>query len=118
LGTPFVSGLTGVDGALNITAQGVTYFDPTALKLTPGTNIFNFTTITIAAGSTLKFSDGVFHGPVYFLASGDVNIQGFLDLRGDASPGPTPSAAEQSISFAGSGGYSGGLGGIHGDTNH
>jgi hypothetical protein len=107
-----------VDGALNITTPGVTYFDPVALKLTPGTNIFNFTTITIAAGSTLKFWEGVFHGPVFLLASGDVTINGTIDITGDNSPGPTASGAQQGISFPGSGGYSGGLGGIHADSNH
>ena len=117
-GTPFSSGSTGVDGALNITTPGVTYFNPTALNLTKNTNIFNFTTITIAAGSTLKFWEGVFHGPVFLLASGDVTINGTIDITGDASPGPTASGAQQGISFAGSGGYSGGLGGIHGDPNH
>jgi hypothetical protein len=118
IGTPFSSGSTGVDGALNITTPGVTFFDPKALKLTAGTSIFNFTTITIAADSILKFSEAVFHGPVFFLASGDVINNGVILLDGDASPGPTASAAEQSISFAGSGGYSGGLGGIHSDANH
>jgi hypothetical protein len=117
-GTPFISGSTEVDGALNITAPGVTYFDPVAMKLTKNTNIFNFTTITIAAGSTLKFWEGVFHGPVFLLASGDVTINGTLDLTGDNSPGPTASGAQQGIEFAGSGGYSGGMGGIHGDSNH
>jgi hypothetical protein len=117
-GTPFSSGSTGVDGALNITAPGVTYFNPAAMNLTQNTNIFNFTTITIAAGSTLKFWEGVFHGPVFLLASGDVNINGVIDISGDASPGPTPSGAQQGISFAGSGGYSGGLGGIQGDATH
>jgi len=117
-GTTFSSASTGVDGALNITAPGVTYFNPTTLKLTANTNIFNFTTITIAAGSTLKFWEGVFHGPVFLLASGDVTINGVIDITGDASPGPTASAALQGISFAGSGGYSGGLGGFHGDSTH
>jgi hypothetical protein len=117
-GTPFSSGSTGVDGALSITTPGVTYFNPVAMKLTTGTNIFNFTTITIAAGSTLKFWEGVFHGPVFLLASGDVTINGTIDLTGDNSPGPTASGAQQGISFPGSGGYSGGLGGIHGDPNH
>ena len=118
LGTPFSSGSTGADGALNITTPGVTYFNPAALKLTTGVNIFNFTTITIAAGSTLKFSESTFHGPVYFLASGDVTINGTLDLTGDNSPGPTLTAVQQGVEFAGSGGYSGGAGGIHGDPNH
>src|SRR5271165_1662727 len=115
----FSSGSTGSDGALNITAPGVTYLDPTAMKINPkGDNIFNFTTINIANGSVLKISEVKVHGPVYFLAQGDVNINGVIDLRGDDSPGPTPTAAEQSPAFAGSGGYSGGLGGVHGDQNH
>lgn len=103
-GTTFSSGSTGVDGALNITAAGVTYFNPTAMNLTKNTNIFNFTTITIANGSALKFYAGVLHGPVFLLASGDVNINGVIDITGDASPGPTASAAQQGVEFAGSGG--------------
>ena len=89
------------------------------MKLNPkGDNIFNFTTITIASGSVLKLSEVKLHGPVYFLAQGDVTINGAIDLRGDDSPGPTTTAAEQIPAYAGSGGYSGGLGGIHADSNH
>jgi hypothetical protein len=117
-GTTFSSGSTGVDGALNITAPGVTYFNPTAMNLTKNTNIFNFTAITIASGSLLKFYEGVLHGPVFLLASGDVTINGVIDITGDASPGPTASAAQQGVEFAGSGGYTGGMGGICGDSNH
>jgi hypothetical protein len=81
-GTTFSSGSTGVDGALNITAPGVTYFNPAAMNLTKNTNVFNFTTITIANGSSLKFWEGVFHGPVFLLASGDVAINGTIaELR-------------------------------------
>jgi hypothetical protein len=115
----FSSGSTGADGALNITAPGVTYLDPKAMMINPkGDNIFNFTTIQINSGSILKISELKVHGPVYFLAQGDVQIAGVIDLRGDDSPGPTATAAEQNPVFAGSGGYSGGLGGVHGDTNH
>jgi hypothetical protein len=115
----FNSTSDGSDGALNITAPGVTYLDPVALKLNPKNgNIFNFTTITIAKGSVLKLSDLKFHGPVFFLAQGDVVINGAIDLSGDDSPGPSQSPAEENPEFAGSGGYSGGLGGIHGDSNH
>lgn len=115
----FSSGSTGSDGALNITAAGVTWFDPVALNIDPKRdNIFNFTTVTVAHGSILKISEAKVHGPVYFLAQGDVVINGVIDITGQDSPGPTTTAAEQSLSFAGSGGYSGGLGGIHGDSNH
>src|SRR5437016_1988290 len=67
----FSSGSTGADGQLNITAPGVTYLDPVALNINPARdNIFNFTTINIAAGSTLRISEVKVHGPVYFLATG------------------------------------------------
>ena len=115
----FNSGSTGADNALNITAPGVTYLDPKAMMIDPeGDNIFNFTTINIAHGSLLKLSEVKVHGPVYFLAQGDVTINGVIDLTGDTSPGTTATAAEQIPAFAGSGGYSGGLGGIKGDPNH
>src|SRR5436305_142819 len=92
----FNSGSTGADGALNITAPGVTYLDPKAMNIDPeGDNIFNFTTINIASGSVLKISEVKVHGPIYFLAKGDVVINGAIDLNGDDSPGPTVSAAEQ-----------------------
>ncbi len=84
----FNSGSDGTDGALNITAPGVTYLDPVAMKLHPKFgNIFNFTTITIAKGSALKLSELKFHGGVFFLAQGDVVINGAIDLTGDDSPG-------------------------------
>src|SRR5947209_6232013 len=75
----FSSGSTGADGALHITAVGVTYFDPVALSLPKNTNIFNFTGVTIDKNSTLKFSEGKFHGPVFLLSQGDVNINGTID---------------------------------------
>ena len=115
----FSSGSTGADGALNISAPGVTYFDPRALNIDPeGDNVFHFTTITIAIGSVLRISEAKVHGPVYFLAKGDVLINGRIDIRGENSVGPTPSAIEQIPAFAGSGGYSGGAGGIRGDASH
>jgi len=75
----FSSGSTGADGALNITAAGVTYLDPKAMMINPkGDNIFNFTTIT--QNSILKISELKVHGPVYFLAQGDVTINGAIDI--------------------------------------
>src|SRR6266581_3213399 len=74
---PFSSGSTGHEGALNITASGVTYFDPGVMNLNPVVpGIFNFTTINVASGSTLKFTENKYHGSVYFLASGDVTVAG------------------------------------------
>ena len=56
-GQTFSSGSTGSDGALTYTTPGTYVFDPTALtppRNSYGNGIFNFTTITIAAGVTLK----------------------------------------------------------------
>ena len=109
---PFSSGSTGADGALNITAPGVTYFNPAALSLNPAIpNIFNFTTINIAAGSTLKFTEEAFHGPAFFLATGNVTISGTLDLSGGNGINPMSLQSTRLQSYAGSGGYGGGLGG-------
>jgi hypothetical protein len=111
---PFNSGSTGHEGALSITASGVTYFDPVAMNLNPVVpGIFNFTTINIAAGSTLKFTENKYHGPVYFLVSGDVTIAGTLDLTGDPgySLNCNTQLAQRIPNAAGSGGFSGGIGG-------
>src|SRR5206468_12349996 len=110
---PFSSGSTGHEGALNITASGVTYFDPSVMNLNtvvPG--IFNFTTINVASGSTLKLTENKYHGPVYFLASGDVTISGALDLYGDDGYGLITLPDQRVPNAAGSGGFSGGIGGF------
>src|SRR5712691_5907800 len=108
---PFSSGSTGHESALNIVAPGVTVFDPVALNLNPVVpGIFNFTTINVAAGSTLKFTENKYHGTVYFLASGDVTNTGTMDLSGDASYGTINFASQRIPNAAGSGGFSGGIG--------
>jgi hypothetical protein len=113
----FSSGSTGADGPLNITAPGVTYFNPAALNLHPANpNIFNFTTITIAQGATLVLTEEVFHGPAFFLATGDVVITGTLDLSGNGGGNGTSIQSGRLTSYAGSGGYGGGLGGGPGGT--
>src|SRR5437660_1327199 len=99
---PFNSGSTGHEGALNITASGVTLFDPIAMKLNPVVpGIFNFTTINVASASTLKFTENKYHGSVYFLASGDVTIPGTLDLSGDDSYGGITFASQRIPNVAG-----------------
>jgi hypothetical protein len=74
--------------------------------------IFNFTTINVASGSTLRFTENVYHGTVYFLASGDVTIPGTLDLHGDDSYGNISFASQRVPNAGGSGGFSGGIGGF------
>jgi hypothetical protein len=109
----FSSGSTGSDGALNYTVPGTYQFDPTVLGLDPaGDGVFNFTTINIAKGVTLQLSS-TYHlnRPVYWLASGNVTINGTIDLSGAA--GSAPSAVPSSIvpASGGPGGYGGGIGG-------
>src|SRR5260221_7875195 len=81
----FSSGSDGSDGAYNPTgaAGTVIIFDATQFHGSQvGANIFNFTTITIPAGVTVKLSGNTLNGPVFWLAQGDVSINGTLDLNG------------------------------------
>jgi hypothetical protein len=71
---PFDAGSTGADGALNITSN-------TALNL-PANGIFNFTTISVAAGTTLTFNRNPLNTPVHLLATSNVTINGTIDVSG------------------------------------
>src|SRR6266550_4350883 len=73
----FNSGSTGADGALNMTTN-------TTLDLPPN-GIFNFTTINVASGATLSFNRNIFNTPAYLLATGDVIIDGTIDVSGSGS---------------------------------
>lgn len=82
----FTSGSTGADGALDYSVLlpngGVAVFDPTKFNppLDPsGDNVFNFTTINIPANVTVRLSGRVLKGPVWWLATGDVTINGKPD---------------------------------------
>src|SRR5450755_1106851 len=71
----FSSGSTGSDGALTFNTPGTYVFDPKTYNppLDPsGDNVFNFTTITIASGVTVRLTGSVINGPVVWLASGTV----------------------------------------------
>jgi hypothetical protein len=109
----WTSGSNGSDGALNITAQGVTVFDPVALNLDQdGDNVFHFTTISIAAGATLQLTASKLRmRPVIFLASGGVTIVGTLDLSGAKGYNSAGDISLRGPSEPGPGGYSGGVGG-------
>jgi hypothetical protein len=90
----FTSGSTGADGALDVTAADVT------VNLPPE-GILHYTTITIAAGRTLRFKPNALNTPVYLLATGDVTIAGSINLNG--SPGNGVSGG-----LPGPGGFAGG----------
>ncbi|MDZ4800992.1 MAG: hypothetical protein SGI92_22775 [Bryobacteraceae bacterium] len=75
-------------------------------------HIYQFTTITIPAGTTVRLSGWAINGPVYWLAQGDVTIAGTLDLAGQ--PGhPCRGSILRAPSEPGAGGYSGGLAGVY-----
>lgn len=108
----FDSGSTGADGALSFApGAGTIIFDPVALGLdTDGDNIYHFTTIDIPTGTTVRLTATMLGEgrPVYWLATGNVTIEGVLDLDGNDGHGfsdGTPLASEP-----GAGGFAGGRG--------
>jgi hypothetical protein len=111
----FSSGSTGSDGALNLTTPGTVIFDPVTMNLDPaGDNVFNFTTINIAQGTTVVLTAGKLRNkPVIWLASGAITIAGNLNLQG--ADGATMTAANPGEArfpaMPGPGGFPGGVGG-------
>jgi hypothetical protein len=101
LAQTFNSGSTGADGAFNPTAA-------TTLTLPPD-GVFNFTTITIPSGVTVKFARNSSNTPVTLLASGNVTINGIIDVSG-ANGG---AALIGATAVSGNGGL-GGVGGFDG----
>ncbi len=116
----FNSGSDGSDGALTIPANaGTIVFDPTDIArwgriLDPdGDGVYNFTTITINSGSTLRLRGDKVSKPVHWLATGDVVINGVLDLSGATGVGTTDLSVRRQVAIPGSGGFAGGAGGTY-----
>lgn len=111
----FSTGSTGADGALDFpNVSGTVRFDPAKFNppLNPsGDNIFNFTTIHIPSGVRVELSGSILHGPVIWLATGDVLIEGVIDLNGQNGVPGTFSLANRQRAMPGAGGFSGGVGG-------
>jgi len=113
-GQTFNSGSNGSDGALNLTTPGTIIFDPKSFSppLNPaGDNVYNFTTINIGAGVTVKLTSKVLTGPIYWLAQGAVTITGVIDASGETGYAVTDNISDRVPAAGGAGGYSGGLGG-------
>lgn len=110
----FNSGSNGSDGALNYTTAGTYTFDPQILGLNAaGDNVFNFTTINIAANVTLNMpADVLRNRAVIWLAQGNVTIAGTLALQGanGAAESSTNPGQARSPAMPGAGGFPGGVG--------
>jgi hypothetical protein len=111
----FSSGSTGADGAYSPTVSGD--FDPVALNINAaGDNIFNFTTINIPAGVTIRLrASKVRNAPVTWLATGNVTIAGTINISGDTgyaldAGNPSLTLSTRRPAEPGAGGYYGGLG--------
>ncbi len=103
----FNSGSTGADGAFSPTTN-------TEVQLPPN-GVFNFTTVNIPAGVTVKFKKNATNTPVVILASGDVTIAGAINVAGGSSPavgaaGDGNLADDGLPGRGGPGGYDGGYG--------
>ncbi len=110
-GGTFQSGSDGSDGALDLTGEtGVVVFDPSALGLdVDRDNVFHFTTVLIPAEVTLRLrAPDLQFAPVYWLCTGDVRIDGVIDLGGD--DGHDDQVGNRRPSIPGPGGFPGGEG--------
>ena len=98
----FSSGSTGADGA----------FSPTTSQTiqVPESGTFNFTTINIPTGVTITYTRNSKNTPVTILATGDVTIQGTINVAGVV--GLTNGGGGR----GGPGGYDGGAAGFGFDT--
>ncbi len=111
----FNSGSNGSDGALSLTMPGEVIFDPA--KFTPpldpdGDNVFHFTTITIGKDVTVKLRNVPLRGrAVIWLASGDVKVEGTIDLSAQAGQATNDQVLANRVpAEPGPGGYAGGVG--------
>ena len=108
----FVSGSDGSDGALvvsvvvdgptTVTVNGV---DVGSELQVDADGIFHFTTVDIQSDATLKFIRNAQNTPVTILATGDVTIDGTIDVGGQPGNYVIPGAGSH-------GGFDGGVGGV------
>ncbi len=77
--------------------------------------VWNFTTIDVPPGVNVYFRNNPANVPVRWLASGNVTINGFLNLNGE--PGQNNNANPGNESKGGPGGYPGGLAAIRFDQS-
>ncbi len=103
----FDSGSTGADGAFTPTCT------PTPCTVTvtlPASGVFHYTTVSVPAGVTVKYTRNAANTPVTMLATGHVTISGTIDVSGS-----TGGAGVMGFRLAPNGGV-GGPGGFDGGS--
>lgn len=116
-GQTFSSTSNGSDGALNLTTPGTILFDPKTFNppFDPDSDgIYHFTTITIAAGVTVRLRGDIINTPVVWLAQGTIQINGTIDASGQDSFNAA-STTQRTLTLPGAGGYGGGYPGVGGN---
>jgi len=98
--TNFNSGSNGSFGAINIAAN-----QSQTIQL-PADGVLHCTTVVVQTNATLKFTPNVTNTPVYILATGDVNISGYVLVEGRHT-------SDQRGAAGGPGGFPGGQGGAN-----
>ena len=101
LSAQFLSGSDETDGALDITVDTTVDLD--------ADGIFHHTTINVAEGATLTFNANDLNTPIHLLATGNVLIEGTIDVRGKPGTSSPPTGGK-----GGPGGFDGGDPGIIG----
>lgn len=81
------------------------YFDMSSKP----SGVYNFTTVNVPNGVTVRFVRNASNTPAVWLASGDVTIDGTINLNGQTGFKTT---LARDAALAGPGGYDGGVGGI------
>jgi len=109
LAQTFTSGSTGADGAFSPVCT------PTPCTVTvplPAAGVFNFSSINIPAGITVKFTPNANNTPVTMLASANATIAGTIDVSGGGGGGGSVGTivGPPGGGAAGPGGYPGGSG--------
>lgn len=95
-GQNFDTGSNGSLGALNVV-------DADQVVDLPPDGRLHYTTVTVAAGRTLRFNRNALNTPVFLLAQGDVVINGVINVSGSQAPGSPPIGG-----VGGPGGFDGG----------
>lgn len=115
VGQTFSSGSTGADGAY---APSCAPTPCTVVEPLNATGTYNYTTVTIPAGVTVRYTRNAANTPVTILASGDVTINGGINLNvGDGLVAVVNGATARPGGLGGPGGFNGGNGGILGGAS-